>query len=433
MKKLLLFTALLLTTLVSYCQFPNNVVNTTAVTDSSYQIILTNSPSSIYGNRIVLEWVKAYRIGVGLNILGANWRTFYEDTVRFTKFRAGVRNDGHITQVLHLKDSNLAASPVSNIYTSDLTNDANFLVPASITGKMNYTDTAPMLTNLLRKTDTASMVANLLRRSDTATMIANLLRKSDTASMLAMLLRKSDTAIMMINLLRKSDTAIMLTNMLRKTDTAYMLLNLLRKSDTAAMVLNLLRKSDTAYMMNNLLRKSDTATMLANLLRKSDSTVMLINLLRKSDTAYMLMNLLRKSDTAYMLVNLLRKSDTAAMLAGYQLKRAIHNTITRTLNSSFQVSTTKDAVVRYTAKIVCALSLSGGQSGAISLRISPDGSTWTTIGQIVNENSGSLVIGVAINNTNGSQVTADVPLGWYVKLETSGTGTFTYLFGQETY
>lgn len=51
--------------------------------------------------------------------------------------------------------------------------------------KVNYTDTAALVANLLRKTDTLTMLLPYLRKSDTLTMLANRLKISDTLNMLS--------------------------------------------------------------------------------------------------------------------------------------------------------------------------------------------------------------------------------------------------------
>ena len=109
--------------------------------------------------------------------------------------------------------------------------------------------------------------------------------------------------------------------------------------------------------------------------------------------------------------------------------------VTRSFNSSFQPSTTRPSVVRYNIQIASSISLSGVNAGSIFLEISPDNSTWTTIGQTTNSQGGGLVVGLSLTQTIANQLTADVPAGWYVRLRTSatsGTPTFTYLSGQET-
>lgn len=97
------------------------------------------------------------------------------------------------------------------------------------------------------------------------------------------------------------------------------------------------------------------------------------------------------------------------------------------IGTSYQPSTTRYTDVSVSVQVSCALTLSGGATGAISLQTSPNNSTWTTVQQITNANSGTLVIGVAITNTNGGDLQATVSPGYYYRLtSTTTTGTPGY-------
>jgi phage-related tail fiber protein len=103
------------------------------------------------------------------------------------------------------------------------------------------------------------------------------------------------------------------------------------------------------------------------------------------------------------------------------------------LNSSSQISTTRDAMVSYSIDISATLSISGGQTGNVFLEISPDNSNWTEISRFTNGNTGTLTIGLNITQTNTGAVSGYVPAGYYRRLRTSATGspTITYRSGQE--
>lgn len=58
--------------------------------------------------------------------------------------------------------------------------------------------------------------------SDTASMLSNLLRKTDTLAMLSKYLRKTDTTFMLSNRLKISDTALMLSNYVRSTGSGFL-------------------------------------------------------------------------------------------------------------------------------------------------------------------------------------------------------------------
>lgn len=104
---------------------------------------------------------------------------------------------------------------------------------------------------------------------------------------------------------------------------------------------------------------------------------------------------------------------------------------TRSLNTSFQIDMDKDVAVIYTVSISASLTLSGGQTGQVFLEISPDNSTWQTISSAECSITGSLVVGVAITNVSRQPNNGFVPRGYYVRLRTNGTATFTYQSGQE--
>ncbi len=105
---------------------------------------------------------------------------------------------------------------------------------------------------------------------------------------------------------------------------------------------------------------------------------------------------------------------------------------TRSFNSAFQISTTKDAVAFYTVQISAAMTLGGGQTGTVFLETSPDNSVWTEVGRVTNGNTGTLVIGVAITNNNIFQVAGYIPSNYFVRLRSTGTATISYIAGQET-
>lgn len=110
-------------------------------------------------------------------------------------------------------------------------------------------------------------------------------------------------------------------------------------------------------------------------------------------------------------------------------------TASRSFNSAFQVSTTKNAEVRYTVEITSSISLAGTNAGTIFLETSPDNSAWTEEGRIVNAQGGGLVVGLSLTQTFSAQLTAYVPSSYYVRLRSvvaSGTPTFTIRQARET-
>lgn len=109
----------------------------------------------------------------------------------------------------------------------------------------------------------------------------------------------------------------------------------------------------------------------------------------------------------------------------------------RSLNSAFQVSATRDAMVNYSVDIATAISLTTGQSGTVVLEIASDSGFTTNVqelGRLTNSQTGTLTLGLALNQTVTANVGGYVPPAYYVRLRTvnnTGTPTFTYRSGQE--
>lgn len=121
------------------------------------------------------------------------------------------------------------------------------------------------------------------------------------------------------------------------------------------------------------------------------------------------------------------KADVSSMPAARSV-----STVTPTLNSSAaQISTTRDALVSYHVDLATTLSLTTGQTGTATLSISIDNITFTEIARFTNGNSGTLAIGLGLTQTVTGALVGYVPAGYYRKIVTSGTGTFTSRAGQE--
>ena len=110
---------------------------------------------------------------------------------------------------------------------------------------------------------------------------------------------------------------------------------------------------------------------------------------------------------------------------------------TRTLNSIFQVSSTRDSLVNYSVDIATTLSLTTGQSGTVYLEIASDSGFTTNVQEIsraANGQTGTLTIGLGLNQNVTGSLNGYVPVGYYARLRTqnnTGTPTFTYRSGQE--
>ena len=114
------------------------------------------------------------------------------------------------------------------------------------------------------------------------------------------------------------------------------------------------------------------------------------------------------------------------------------SSVTRTLNTVFQPSTTRNVLGVYSITIANVLTITGGAAGTVILEIATN-SGFTTgvqeLGRIANSNSGTLVVGLTLNDSITAQVKGTIPAGNYARLRTvntTGTPTFTYVSGQET-
>lgn len=108
---------------------------------------------------------------------------------------------------------------------------------------------------------------------------------------------------------------------------------------------------------------------------------------------------------------------------------------TRTLNSSYTVSSTKPAICIYTitASVTNPL-LSGTSSATATLKYSTDGgSTWKTASSLSNSSAVSLSVTVQITNGQNGTIVGIVPANALTEIftTTSGTGSLTYVSGEE--
>lgn len=105
--------------------------------------------------------------------------------------------------------------------------------------------------------------------------------------------------------------------------------------------------------------------------------------------------------------------------------------VTRPLNTSWQMGADRNCMIVYSVSITSTLSLSGGQSGTVNLQTSPDNVTWTTVATTTNNNTGTLVIGLNTSAAQTATLSTVVRAGYYVRLQTVGTSTFTWVNGTD--
>lgn len=112
-------------------------------------------------------------------------------------------------------------------------------------------------------------------------------------------------------------------------------------------------------------------------------------------------------------------------------------TSTRSLNSAFQVSSTRATFVSDSVDVATTLNLSGGAQGTVSLQYADDSGFTTnvkTINSATSGNTGTLTIGLALTQTQTVTLSGVIPAGKYERLVTAntvGTPTFTFRAAQE--
>lgn len=115
----------------------------------------------------------------------------------------------------------------------------------------------------------------------------------------------------------------------------------------------------------------------------------------------------------------------------------VQSSATRTLNTPFQVSTSRDSLINYSVDVGTSSSLVGGQTGTVFLEISTS-STFASgiqeVARFANGNAVSLAIAITVTQNITGTLSGFIPAGYYCRLRTEntvGTPTFTYRSGQE--
>lgn len=106
---------------------------------------------------------------------------------------------------------------------------------------------------------------------------------------------------------------------------------------------------------------------------------------------------------------------------------------TRTLNTAFQISATRDCMVSYSVDITVAALILAGTSGRVYLEYANE--TGFTTGVTVVGSTGNAIGGVLnVNNLATANLAGLIPAGKFVRLRTanvSGTPTYTFMSAQE--
>lgn len=111
---------------------------------------------------------------------------------------------------------------------------------------------------------------------------------------------------------------------------------------------------------------------------------------------------------------------------------------TRSLNSAFQISATRDTLVSYSVQITVTASIGGGQNGDVILEIATDSGFTTGVQTIAIAGTGqTYTLALALQGVmpQTGVLSGYVPAGYYARLRTvnvAGTPAFSYRAGQET-
>lgn len=128
-------------------------------------------------------------------------------------------------------------------------------------------------------------------------------------------------------------------------------------------------------------------------------------------------------------------NQTITNISPYILPTA--NSISRTLNSNYTISTTKQATVNYSISLsVTNPLLVGNSTAAAYLEYSiNNGSSWVPVSDGLIASSVGVTVTVAITNTQTQILSGTIPANALVRIRTTTTGTasIVYVRGQETY
>jgi hypothetical protein len=113
------------------------------------------------------------------------------------------------------------------------------------------------------------------------------------------------------------------------------------------------------------------------------------------------------------------------------------STASRSLNSAFQVSAARDAVVQYSVQTTITASIAGGQDGDVFLDIASDSGFTANVQNLdVAPCSQTYTLAIALQGVQkcAAQVRGFVPAGYYARIRTvsnTGAPVFAYRLGQE--
>lgn len=109
----------------------------------------------------------------------------------------------------------------------------------------------------------------------------------------------------------------------------------------------------------------------------------------------------------------------------------------RSLNSAFQVSSSRPSIVTYSVQVTVTANIAGGQNGDVILEIASDSGFTSNVQTLSIAGTGqTYTLAVALQGVQPqtSVVSGFVPTGYYTRLRTvqnTGTPSFSYRSGQE--
>lgn len=113
------------------------------------------------------------------------------------------------------------------------------------------------------------------------------------------------------------------------------------------------------------------------------------------------------------------------------------STPARALDTAYQPSASKDTLGFWSVSVPCALSLTGGENGAVVLEYADNSGMSTnlvTVGTFRNGNTGTLTLGLNTLQIYGGQISGVIPAGKYFRLrtvDTTGTPTQASVSAEE--
>lgn len=112
--------------------------------------------------------------------------------------------------------------------------------------------------------------------------------------------------------------------------------------------------------------------------------------------------------------------------------------VTTTASTGFQISSTRQAIGRYSVSTSTTATIGGASNATVFLEVAPTNSVtpsdWVTVCKVSNQQTITLAIVLQSIQVNELQLTGTIPAGYYVRIRytVTGTSSVSYDLGQET-